>query len=86
MVIGMTIEDRNDLRKHAALPLLDLNAEAARLKKVQRDAAFEQYYRDSRHRFASLWGDQGRGWLTNAGIWAAARRQLRAEFEAHSPE
>jgi tRNA(Met) C34 N-acetyltransferase TmcA len=79
----MTIDERNRLRKEVGLPLLDLNAECARLNTVQRDAAFEQYYRENRCRFASLWADRGRGWLSNAGIWVAARRQLRAEFEAH---
>jgi hypothetical protein len=82
----MTTDERNYLRKDAGLPLLDLNAEGARLNKVQRDAAFERYYLENRHRFAALWADRSRGWLSNAGIWAAARRRLRAEFEAQSPE
>ena len=82
----MTTDERNCLRKEAGLPLLDLDAEGHRLKKVQRDAAFEEYYRQNRHRFALLWADRSRGWLSNAGIWGAGRRRLRAEFEIHSPE
>jgi hypothetical protein len=78
----MTIDERNRCRVEAGLPLLDEEAEAARLAAVQRDAAFEQYYRDHRSRFAHIWADTSRGWLSRAGLWAQARRQLRSEFEA----
>jgi len=64
------------------LPLLDVEAERARLAAVLRDAAFEQYYRQHRNRFARLWTDTSKGWLSRAGLWAQARRQLRSEFEA----
>jgi hypothetical protein len=81
----MTIDERNRLRSDAGLPLLDVEAEGARLAAVQRDTDFEQYYDQNRHRVAWQWTDRGRGWLTNAGIWAAARRQLRREFETLNP-
>jgi hypothetical protein len=77
----MTINERNQYREKAGLPLLDAEAEGARLATVQRDAAFEQYYREHRNRFAHLWADASQGWLSRAGLWAQARRQLRLEFE-----
>jgi hypothetical protein len=78
----MTINERNQCRAEARLPLLDVEVEGARLAAVQLDAAFEQYYREHRNRFAHLWADTSQGWLSRAGLWAQARRQLRSEFEA----
>jgi hypothetical protein len=78
----MTIDERNQRRAEAGLPLLDVEVEGARLAAVQRDAAFEQYYREHRNRFAHIWADTGRGWLSRAGLWAQVRRRLRSEFEA----
>lgn len=77
----MNIEERNRLRTDAGLPLLDEKAEANRLATVERDAAFELYFRKHRSRFAYLWTDKGLSWLSRAGLWAQARRELRAEFE-----
>jgi hypothetical protein len=78
----MTINERNQLRTEAGLPLLDAAAEDARLAAIQQDAAFERYFREHRHRFAHRWADPNQGWLSRAGLWTQARRQLRLEFEA----
>jgi hypothetical protein len=78
----MSIDERNYLRINAGLPQLDVEAERARLATVQRDAEFENYFGENRYRYAALWADAGLGWLSRAGLWAQARRQLRAEFDA----
>jgi hypothetical protein len=78
----MTPTQRNELRKQASLPLLDQGIEKQRQEAVEREAAFERYYQLNRDRFADLWADAGLGWLSRAGLWAQARRQLRLEFEA----
>ena len=72
---------RNELRKQASLPLLNEEIEQERQEAIEREAAFERYYQLNRHRFADLWADRSKGWLTNAGIWTDARRRLRLEFE-----
>jgi hypothetical protein len=38
------IADRNGLRGESGLPLLSIESETTRLRKVREDAAFEQYY------------------------------------------
>jgi hypothetical protein len=78
----MTIEQRNDLRINAGLPLLDLQAEGARLAAVERDAAFERFFRENRYRYAALWSGSHLGWLSRAGLWLQTRRRLRLEFDA----
>jgi len=78
----MTVDERNQLRMEVGLPLLDIEVERARLQGIELDAAFEQYYQAHRFRFADKWGDVRLGWLSRAGLWARARRQLRSEFEA----
>jgi hypothetical protein len=46
----MNIDDRNRLRGHARLPLLDMTAEGLRLAFAKRDAEFENYFRENRSR------------------------------------
>jgi hypothetical protein len=77
----MNIEERNQLRAEVGLPLLDVEVERARLHAIRLDAAFEQFCRTNRVRFADRWTDVRQGWLSRAGLWAQARRQLRSEFE-----
>lgn len=76
----MDIEQRNRIRADAGLPLLDIPTETARLKKAQEDAKFEKYFQLRRDAFQHLWSDRGRGFLTNMGIYTAARNVLRKEM------
>jgi hypothetical protein len=81
----MDIEKRNRLRAEARLPLLDLPTEMARLKKIEDDAKFENYFQLRRDEVQHLWSDRSRGFLTNMGIYIAVRNELRQEMrQAHS--
>jgi hypothetical protein len=81
----MDIEQENQLRAKAGLPLLDVAAEAARLKKAEDDADFEKYFQLRRPQFKHLWADSSRGFLTNMGIYNVVRKALRQEMrQAHS--
>jgi hypothetical protein len=81
----MDIEQENQLRAQAGLPLLDVAAEAARLKQAEDDAEFEKYFQLRRDEFRQLWSDRSRGFLTNMGIYNAVRKALRQEMrQAHS--
>jgi hypothetical protein len=75
------IEQRNRLRAQAGLPLLDVAAEAARLKKAEDDAEFEKYFQLRRDEFRHLWSDRNKGFLTNMGIYNAVRKALREEMQ-----
>jgi hypothetical protein len=77
----MNIQQRNMLRAEAGLPLLDVPAEAARLAKAREQALFEDFFQTERHRFAHLWSDRSRGFLSNMGIWTAVRKRLRDEMQ-----
>jgi hypothetical protein len=81
MVLRMTIDERNDLRIEAGLPLLDVEIEAARLAAVEWEASFDKYCRQNRDRFTP-WIDEGQGWLSRMGRWSRARQLLRLEFDA----
>jgi hypothetical protein len=76
----MDITERNSLRAEAGLPLLSVDVEARRSDAVRKEAAFEKYFQQNRHRFAHLWADRSRGFLTNMGIWVAVRKKLREEM------
>jgi hypothetical protein len=60
MVI-MTVEERNQIRAAAHLPLLNVDAELARLAKVKADAEFESYFAQHRAMFQHLWSDSRHG-------------------------
>jgi hypothetical protein len=77
----MEIEERNRLRAQTGLPLLDVAAEAARLKKAEDNPKFEKYFHLRRDEFRHLWSDRSRGVLTNMGICNAVRRALREEIQ-----
>jgi hypothetical protein len=76
----MDAAERNFLRAEVGLPLLSVEAETRRLEAVRDRAEFENYFQEQRHRFAHLWADRSRGFLTNAGIWASVRKKLREEM------
>jgi len=76
----MDIEQRNRTRVEAGLPLLDVVAEAVRLRKAEEDAEFEKYFQLRREEFRHLWSDRIRGFLTNMGIYSAVRNALREEM------
>jgi hypothetical protein len=81
----MTIDERNRLRIEAGLPRLNVAIEAARLAAVEREAAFDAYCQQHRHRFTQ-WIDEGQGWLSRMGRSSRARQLLRMEYEALSPD
>ena len=76
----MTIEERNRIRADAHLPLLNIDAELARLAKVKADAEFESYFAQHRAAFQHLWSDSGGGFLTRMAIYNQVRRNLRDEM------
>jgi hypothetical protein len=74
------IEQRNQLRKQAGLPLLDIAAETARLTAAREEAEFKKYFQIRRNEFQHLWSDRSRGVLTNMGIYNTVRKALREEM------
>ncbi len=80
ILTNMDIEQRNALRAETGLPLLDPQAEAARLAKAREQALFENYFQQERHRYAHLWSDRNRGFWTNMAIYNAVRKELRDEM------
>ena len=85
ILTNMDIEQRNALRAEAGLPLLDPQAEAARLANTREQAQFENYFRQNRDRYAHLWSDRNRGFWTNMGIYNAVRKELRDEMRKNRP-
>ena len=77
----MNILRRNQLRAEANLPLLDVPAEIARLKKAEDHAEFERYVQLRRDEFRHFWSDRSRGFLANMGIYNAVRKKLRKEMQ-----
>jgi hypothetical protein len=51
----MTIDERNQIRAAAQLPLLNVPTEMARLARLEADARFEEYVARRRGEFAHLW-------------------------------
>jgi hypothetical protein len=79
----MDIEQENQLRAQAGLPLLDDVAVSARLNAAREEAAFEKYFKLRRDEFRHLWLDLGKGFLDNQRIYR--RKALREEMRrAHS--
>jgi len=76
----MDLEQRNRLRAEAGLPLLDVAAEAARLKQAEDDGEFKKYFQLRRNGFRHLWSDRSRGFLTNMGLYNNVRKALRQEM------
>jgi hypothetical protein len=74
-----TIDERNALRKQSGLPLLSVEDETRRLELTRDQARLENYFDQERHRFAHLWADGSRGFLTNMGIWNTVKKKLREE-------
>jgi|tagenome__1003787_1003787.scaffolds.fasta_scaffold20518224_2 hypothetical protein len=82
----MTIDERNRIRTEAHLPLLDVDAEQARLAKVEADAEFESYFAQRRPAFQHLWSDSGGGFVTRKEIYNQVGRNLRdATIEGSRP-
>lgn len=76
------IEARNRLRREAKLPLLSVTAEVQHLEFVRREAEFEAFFDQERHKYVHLWSGRNLGWLTGMGVWSRVRQQVRAEFDA----
>jgi hypothetical protein len=72
------IENRNSLRRAAKLPLLDIEAEAARLAAVREQAEFEIEWEKRRPEFAQ-WIDGGNGFWSKMGRYSRARQQVRKD-------
>jgi hypothetical protein len=74
-------KQRNRLRAQAGLPLLDVSAEAARLKQTEDGAEFEKHFQLRCDEFRHLWSDRSRGIVTNMRIDIAVRKALRQEMQ-----
>jgi hypothetical protein len=75
------IAGRNGLRGESGLPLLSIESETTRLRKVREDAEFERYYRLHPERYVY---DPDRNILENAGQYYVRRNKLRKKFNAES--
>lgn len=71
------VRRRNRLRREARLPTLLISGELRRMKSTYDEAGFEAFFEKERSRYAHLWSDRRRGWLTNMGIYQEVRRCLR---------
>src|ERR1700692_2062357 len=74
-----SIETRNALRRAAHLPLLDAEAEAARLAAVRGQAEVQRERARRRPEF-SEWIKRGGGWISKMGLYCIPRRQVRNEM------
>ncbi len=72
---------RNRLRGEYGLPLLPIEFETTRLRKVREDAEFERWYRSHPERYVY---DPNRNIFDNAGRYAICRNYLRKIFGAGS--
>jgi hypothetical protein len=65
------IEKRNRLRLEMGMPLLDVDAELARIAKVERDRAFRQYVDEHRDEYHRLWDQCAQAYSAEAyrGGW-----------------
>jgi hypothetical protein len=78
----MDIEQRNQLRAQAGLPLLDVVAETARLIAAREEAEFERLFEQRRPALCHQWTGNQDGWMTNMGRWSLARQLVRDELRA----
>jgi hypothetical protein len=78
----MIIDDRNRLRSDANLPLLSVEAEAARLAAVREQAAFDRRWDLRRPDLCHEWTGDRDGWMANMGRWSRARQQVRDELHS----
>jgi hypothetical protein len=77
----MDIEQENQIRAKAGLPLLDVPAEAARLN-AAREAEFERLFEQRRLALCHQWTGNSDGWMTNMGRWSLARQLIRKELRS----
>jgi hypothetical protein len=75
----MNIAERNRLRAEAHLPLLDVAAEIARLRKIEAKAEFAREWERRRPEFAK-WISEGQGWFGKLSRWSNAQKQVRREM------
>jgi hypothetical protein len=80
MLPPMDIEQENQLRAQAGLPLLDDVAVSARLNAAREEEEFEEYFRLRRDEFRHLWSDRTRGYLEIQRIYNVVRKALREEM------
>jgi hypothetical protein len=78
----MDIEQRNQLRAEACLPLLDGPAETARLNAAREEIEFNRLFEQRRPALCHQWTGNSDGWMTNMGRWSQARRQVRSELQS----
>lgn len=77
----MDIQQRNNLRAEADLPLLEIEAEAQKLAKAREEAAFELEWTRRRPEFAHLWEGNRDGWITGMGRYSLARQKVRRDMQ-----
>jgi hypothetical protein len=78
----MDIEQRNQFRAQACLPLLDVSAEAARLNAAREEIEFNRLFEQRRPALCHQWTGNCDGWMTNMGRWSQARQQVRSELQS----
>jgi hypothetical protein len=78
----MDIEQQNQLRAQAGLPLLEVAAEAARLNAARDEAEFERLWEQRRPALCHQWTGNSDGWMTNMGRWSQARQLVRSELRS----
>ena len=76
------VRQRNELRREAQLPLLDLEAEVVRLRQLDLDRAFENFFAHEMTPHTVRWDRLPTSWAESMGRMAGERR---AE-EAMAPE
>ena len=79
-IFPMDIEQENQLRAQAGLPLLDDVAVSARLNAAREKAEFEKYFQLRRVEFRHLWSDPSKDFFTNQDIYNVVRKALREEM------
>ena len=80
LLASMDIEQENQLRAQAGLPLLDDVTISARLNAAREEKEFEEYFRLRRDEFRHLWSDRTWGFFNNQSIYNVVRKALREEM------
>jgi hypothetical protein len=79
---AMDIEQENQIRTQAGLPLLDVATEGARLNAAREEAEFNRLWELRRPALCHQWTGNNDGWMTNMGRWSHARRRVRDELRS----
>ena len=68
------VRQRNELRREAQLPLLDLEAEVARLQQLDLDTAYENFFAHEMMPHNVRWDRPPASWAESMGRMGAERR------------